>query len=213
MTDVKTIQPKKKERQRWPRAAVGLAMFVIAVVLGILVNKESGVASPESVATAWMESWVAHDGDAATALMTPGALYDGRPVNTNHGFFEWDRAVGMEIALPESCQEISSGPGGTLVDCPFLVEDAWTRALGFEASPGGFQFLVDEGLVKNATYHEDDNGVVMIEAWSTFDTWLSENHPDDVTAMYVSGGNPRTDPEAIALFEQYTEEFVASLGG
>lgn len=163
MTDVQTIEPKKEERHRWPRIAVGLAMFVTAVVLGILVDRESGVASPESVATAFMDAIAAHDGNAAAAVFAPDGLHDGEEPSTIPPWFEWDRAIG-QVYANQGCEETSTDPDGTLVDCTALAKNDWTLALGLEPSPGGYRILVDEGQIRAADSYLDDAGDVIFEA-------------------------------------------------
>ena len=50
------------------------------------------------------------------------------------------------------------------------------------------------------------------ETWEVFLAWVNANHPDDRSVMTV-GLQPSLTPEAIVLYEQYTNEFVAEQGG
>jgi hypothetical protein len=50
-------------------------------------------------------------------------------------------------------------------------------------------------------------------ARQAFDVSLRENHNLDLTTMYVMAGVVERSPEALVLWEQYVDEFVASQGG
>jgi hypothetical protein len=62
--------------------------------------------------------------------------------------------------------------------------------------------------------HAGDNGFNkggFTPVWSNFRSFLTNNHPTDVFVMYVVDQAPSYTPESIALWEQYTNEFVASV--
>jgi hypothetical protein len=214
MTEVETIQPEKEERQRWPRVALGLAMAVIAVAaLGILVNRESGVASPESVANSYMEARENLDSETAQSMFADGATMseEGFTLTQLPALFSWYRASNWNWT-PGECSESGTGPRGTLVRCSYEFENDWTRAMGHAAVTGNLQLLVSEGEVIKLTSALDT--AQFGDVWEAFLTWMIENHPDDFDQMYVSGGTaPLIDPTSIALWEQYTEEFVAEHAG
>jgi hypothetical protein len=214
MTEVETIEPKKEERQRWPRVALGLAMAVIAVAaLGILVNRESGVASPESIGDAFMTALADHDGDAALELLAEDARYKGlSPLSDLPLALDLDRAIGEEITN-QGCEEVPTDGDGTLVDCRFMVDGDIPRALGIEPTSVIYTIRVDEGQIQavDGTCCEDVPGVE--DPWITFRNWVRDNHPDDMATMYNGEGGAHLKPESIALFEKNTDEFVASHGG
>lgn len=214
MTDIETIQPKKEERRRWPRVALGLAIALIAVAaLGFLVNREGGVASPESMGNAFMNALAEHDGDAALELLAEDARYKGlSPLSDLPLALDLDRAIGEDFTN-QGCEEVSTDADGTLVDCRFILESDVPRALGIEPVSVIYTIRVDEGQIHTVdrTCCEDVPGVE--DSWITFRNWVKENHPDDMATMYIGEGGAHYNPESIALFEQYTEEFVASLEG
>jgi hypothetical protein len=217
MTEVETIQPNREEPQRWPRVALGLAMGVIAVVaLGILVNRESVVASPVSVATAYMDANSEYDVNGMWELLAPDseAKLAGLAALTLAN--DWARAVGW-AEINQGCEEISTDSTGTLVACPFIRQTDWILALGLKPVTNNiYEILVAEGQIQSVV--ETDNGDIsgageIKEASAMFELWVTRNHPDDIATMYGSGGEWLNDPAAIALYEKYTDEFVASQGG
>lgn len=212
MTDLKTDKTKVKGPGRWPRLALGLAIPVIAVVaLVMLVNRDSGVvASPESVATAFMDAFARHDENAARELVAPDGTYDFDQ-NNPPGIFDWERAVGWEY-INQGCEESSSGSDGTLVDCSVLQQNDWMRALVLEPEAGNFEILVADRQIQAVTFTESTDGG-MSEAYGAFRAFIRENHPDDDATMFGPGDQFLRNPESIALFEQYTDEFAASVGG
>jgi len=215
MTEVETTEVKPEGPSRRPRLALAVAMTVIALVaLGILVNRESGVASPESVATAFMDAYADHDGDAALELLAETATYKGlSPLSDLPMAFELDRAIGEEI-VNQGCEVVSNPDEiGTIIDCRFTLNSDIPRAHGIEPVSVIYTIWVDEGQIQTVqvTCCEDVPGVE--DFWITFRNWVKENHPDDMATMYIGEGGAHLNPQSIALFEQYTDEYVASLEG
>ncbi|MEX1133674.1 MAG: hypothetical protein WED83_02385 [Acidimicrobiia bacterium] len=216
MTDVETIELSPEGPSRRPRVALVVAMTVIALVaLGILVNRESGVASPVSVATAYMDAQAEHDGKALWELFAPDTEGNLRGLAAWTSGTDWDRAVGW-AEINQGCEEISTDSAGTLVACPFIRQTDWILALGLEPVTNNiYEILVAEGQIQSVV--ETDNGEIsddgMRVASAMFRSWVNANHPDDMATMYGSGGQWLNDPAAIALYEKYTDEFVASLEG
>lgn len=209
MTDIKT-EELKTEPSRRPRLALVLAVALVGLVaLGILVTRDSPVASPESVANAYMEALANLDAEAASALFAPDgtAHYPGGyDLSQTPALFAWYRALNWESTRGE-CAEVSTGERGTLVDCSNVFENDWSRALGHAPIGGELQVLVSEGeIVTLVSGLDGDFGAI----WDTFRIWIDQNHPVDYDLMY-GGTGPLLDPASIALWEQYTEEFVASL--
>ncbi len=52
------------------------------------------------------------------------------------------------------------------------------------------------------------------DVWSALLEWMTENHPDDIPIMFWADlSHPELSPESLALFQQYTDEFVAEVAG
>jgi hypothetical protein len=109
------------------RLAIGLATAMIAVVMvGILLNGQGEVlTSPLEVAVAYVEG-AAHDVDAAAELLAPDVIIE------ETGGFEWGRAYGL-VVQNQGCEETSTGPDGTTVECSILVLAETAQALGARA--------------------------------------------------------------------------------
>ena len=88
------------------------------------------------------------------------------------------------------------------------------QALDLEPEVGADILLIRDGKVHRVA--EDSRNYPLPgvgEAWNTFRNWVIQNHNADLDTMYEPNGNPRYTPEAIALWERYTDEFVAEMEG
>ena len=115
--------------------------------------------------------------------------------------------------MQPDCIETVAGPPAQ-VFCTYTIENAWSRARGVGPFTGGrFYFTIADGKIQKLT-HIFDFREFSPQVWEVFRAWVRDTHPQDVAVMYdFSGGVdvPRKTPEAIALWEQHTNEFVASV--
>ena len=212
MTELKTKAADEEVGGRSPRLVPVLTMVAIAIVvaLGVLFTRDDGVASPETLANAYMEARQNLDAEAAQALFATDATLsdEGFDLSEMPALFDWYRALNWNWTRGE-CAEPSSGEGGTLVQCSTEIENDWTRTLGHAPITADVRILTSDGAITNliSTLDDEFSGV-----WGAFFTWIEENHPDDIDQMYDSVG-PLLDADSIALWEQHTREFVASAGG
>jgi len=210
MTELRT-QAVDEARGRRRRLVPVLAMVAIAMVvaLGVLFTKDDGVASPEALASAYMEARQDLDAEAAQALFAADATLsdEGYDLSEMPLLFDWYRALNWDWALGE-CEEPSTGEGGTLVQCSTEFESDWTRTMGHPPITADVQILMSDGAITNLISALDPE---FSNVWSVFFTWIEENHPDDIDQMYGSNG-PLLDEGSIALWEERTREFVASSG-
>jgi hypothetical protein len=205
MTDVDTISPTKENRQEWPRVALGLAMAVIALVaLGFLANRESEVATPLAIATAFSQALSDQDQAAVDELLATDAN-----VQYGNARWEYERAAGW-VFSHLGCDEKSTGPDGTVVSCRYSADGSWMQALGLEPEVGADILLIRDGQVQQVTEDPDYPQPNVGTAYQAFRDFVTRNHAEDVATMYDSG-NPRYTPEAVALWKQYTDEFVADM--
>ena len=209
MTDVETIHPTKENRQRWPRVALGLAMAVIAVVaLGFLFNRQSAVASPEAVAMAYLEAMNDQDLAAVEELVARDAnVFDG--LSELPARWDYERATGW-VFPPIGCDEQSTSSRGTLLACRYSNDGSWMRALGLQPEVARDFLLIRDGQVHSVAEDENNELPNVGEAFAVFRDWVLENHNEDEATMYGPSG-PLYTSEAIALWEQYTDEFVAEM--
>lgn len=210
MTDTKTDNGKVATPNRWPRLAILVAIPVVAVVAAVvlLTDKNGSVASPVSVATAFMNAIAEHDGNAARELFAPEGAYGGIELSDLPTVLDHDRAIGWDY-VNQGCEERTTDSAGTLVVCPYLFENDWMRALSLEPASGSYEILVTDDQIQSATEIGDPNNGIG-EAYRAFRTWVNTNHPDDVATMFGPGDEILRNTDSIPLYEQYTDEFVAS---
>jgi len=210
MTELKTPHQARnagRNRRLVPVLAVTLAALVALVAL---MTADQRVASPEAVAYAYMEARADLDVGATQALFAADATLDdsGYDLSEMPALYDWYRASNW-TSTRGVCTEAPSGEGGTLVRCSNEFENDWSRALGDSPIGADIQVLVSNGeIVSLTSFYGDEFGGL----WDAFFTFVDNNHPDDVDLMYGAAG-PLLDDESIALWEQHTRDFVASLGG
>jgi hypothetical protein len=210
MVEVETFE-SAKERQG-PKAGwvIGIAATVAAVmVAGSLLNREpSPAASPGDVATAFIAAASAQDREAAAELLAPEAFLGWVDMEA----WEHDRAIGLSFDV-QDCEVMGTVGGSTPVDCTTLVETDLTRALGLEPATGSYRVVVDEsGQIVLAELNMIGLGGLP-EAEDEFRTWVEANHPDDIEVMYDPDGSNHFSLESVALWDQYVDEYLASLEG
>ncbi len=211
MTEVQTIEPKKEDRRPLPRLAIGAAIALVAVlIVGLVVNIQGEVASPESVAQAYVDALNAQDIDAVTEVLAPDAS-DILGLDELPARWEYERATGW-VFPSLGCEERSSDADGTLVACRYQIDGSWMRALDLEPAVGVDVLLIKDGRVQSLTEEVSGDSNVQL-AWDTFYDWVLRNQGGGEIAKMYLAGNPLYTPEAIPLWEQYTEEFVAEHGG
>jgi hypothetical protein len=93
------------------------------------------------------------------------------------------------------------------------MENAWSRALGVGPFTGSrFTFVIDDGQIEQITHYFDFN-LFAPQVFDVYVAWLTDTHPDDVDVLYDFTGAVaivHSTPEALALQERYTNEFVES---
>ncbi|HEY6628422.1 MAG TPA: hypothetical protein VI193_05540, partial [Acidimicrobiia bacterium] len=210
MIDVGTDEPRAGTSKR-PRVWVAAGLAAVgALALGIALRIGDGEGSPVSVANAFMEARDNLDADTIEALFAPDVpISDGfiETIDQYRLYFDWLRASNWRWDIG-TCAEASTGPGGTLVRCDYVSENDWTRALSHSPISGFIEILVadDEitGLVHTGEIAQFD------EIWDTVTDWIAANHPDTVDQVLTPDlRRPVLDANSVALWEQYTEEYVA----
>jgi hypothetical protein len=214
MVDVRTDGVKEGHVGRRSRLVSALILTVFAVVaLAILLNRDSKVSSPVSVANAFMEARDNLDGQTAQALFASNVpISDGfiEGVDQYPVFFDWLRTSNWRWTIGE-CAEYSTGEGGTLVRCDYVSENDWTRALSHSPVSGVIEILVTDGEITGLVHTGE---IAQFDAvWDIVTAWMEVNHPDTIDQMLTPDlERPTLDATSVALWEQYSEEFVASFG-
>jgi len=226
MTELKTKEPRVAAPRRRLWLAPTLAAVAVAVVaIPLLVSRGGFVGAgtqSEQVATAFMEAIAEYDGQAAYELFSPDGVHQEGPPVVIVDWSNFDRAVQL-ARTNQGCDELTpvSFPDGTradAVECAFLVQTAAGKAIGLDSTTGTFMVYVDDGEIVRTYETWDGEAVGVLDVVALRD-WIQVNHPEAYETMYENPNNPPDRPndppdsEAIALFEQYTAEFVAEHEG
>lgn len=149
--------------------------------------------------------------DLATALsfLADDAVLDWGP-GTSPGTLDeglaWERAFGVNFELID-CRVGDVVFEAIPVTCAVTQDSVVSAAAGTTAEPACVDFRIDDGLITEAIL---GCGNFVESTLEPFQTWLSEAHPD---TTFDSLYNDGTSPEGLALWEQYTAEFVAEHTG
>lgn len=157
-----------------------------------------------------LDSW---DGEAAGALLADGAVVEFLAATPEEmlTLADWYRVTGSRTDV-SVCRQL--GDPSTVI-CSYTFENAWSEALGVGPYTRGntFLFTIEDGQITELTNTITTNKFSP-EVWEVFLAWVEDNHPEAVPIMFDRTGPeevPIMTAEAIALWEQYTEEFVASV--
>ena len=151
------------------------------------------------------------DGAAVRALVADDAVINDLAVSTADDYLaaaQVEQATGWRYMEP-SCRATVGDPP-VQVTCAYVMQNAWSQALGVGPFTGSrFYFVIDNGQIEQVNHGFDFSRFSQV--YNVFFEWVSDAHPGDADVMIAdSSGNFRLTPEAIALFEQYTTEFVSS---
>ncbi len=231
MTELMTTEEQKAgpRRPRWlvPALVAGLALVI---AMPVYLSRQAPVADEptpaEGIAIAYLDALAANDVDTLHEIVAPTAIDVDR--NDQSGILAWQDAVGIVITRL-GCTEVEQyGTEGAVVNCPWVYDSKWHQALGLEPSSMLQVFFIREGKIQEE--NETNSRATDVErVWTSFRSWVDKNHPEDVAMMYNTEGedpenafvrynngvgtNNNTTTESIALWEQYTDEFVAEMTG
>lgn len=198
------------------RLGVALAAFavVIAAGIGFVLVRDSNTAassSPVEIGESYINAIDEWDSEAALALLAPGAVMVNQLAESPTDIpavFDFYRANDWRFTTSECQQSNESQPA--VVTCTYTHQNAWMRALGVDPRPGGsYQFVITDGRIE-----EVSGNFIDFPEWGTFTLWVRTNHNADYLVLVPDGCCvPSVTPEAIVLWEQYTNEFVAEQDG
>jgi hypothetical protein len=125
-------------------------------------------------------------------------------------YFDWLRTSNWRWTVGK-CVESSAGDGGTLVRCDYLSENDWTRAVSQAPVSGFIEILVTDGQITGLVHTGEI--AQFDEVWDTVARWVAEIHPETVSQSLTPDlRRPILDANSVALWYQYTDEFVAEAG-
>jgi hypothetical protein len=165
------------------------------------------------VAADFIKARDAWDSAKATTLLAPDAVLDDW-VDTVEDYpdtMAYFRATDSRFTLGE-CRQTNTGQPAE-VSCTYTYENAWTNALGVGPYSGSsFEFVIADGLIQDLANNFDSSGF-SDDVWDVFNSWIRLNHNPDLLVMYPDGCcTPSHTPEAVVLWERYTNEFVGEQG-
>ena len=211
MSEIHTLEPKVVPERRRPFAVLVAAAALVVVAIGVVITlanrqPDDAVTPAETIAMTYMEAMSAKDLATLTEVVAPelGIDFDELPRR-----WEYERATGW-VFPPLGCEEQSTSLDGTLVSCLYSNDGSWMEALGLEPDVGRDVLLIRDGQVHEVTGDSSYSQPGVGQAWFAFREWVEQNHWRDLATIYDTG-NPRYTPEAVALWEQFTEEFVAEM--
>lgn len=215
-TEIKPLDTYETPTPMWRKAMPALVAAAVAIVVGAAVlllarNSEPDVAeTPQGIAELLIEG----DADTAVEVLATDAVVDhGAVTNAEEyaAFRDWQIAIGS-LATVAECSETPTGPT-VEVSCTYIHGNAWSEALGVGPfTVSRYDFVIVDGQIEEMRQTFDTSEFAP-QAYQVFTGWLKENHPSDRTTMIrLRGGGgeaPILTPESIAVWEQYTNEFVA----
>lgn len=222
-TKLEELKPIETPRRRWiPALAAAVVVILVGVSIAVFTNNSEpaaagGETSPVATALSFIAARDAWDGETVRSLVATDAVINGFVATADEYLTidEFERATGWRFLEP-NCTEGGSGAIGVRVLCTYTMENAWSQALGVGPFTGSnFDFVIAAGQIQELT-HTFDFTQFSPQVWEVFFAWVSDSHLQDVVVMYdfsVSTDVPRRTPEAIALWEQYTDEFVEAQSG
>jgi len=216
-TELEPLTTEKAPTPLWRRAmpALVVAVVMILAAAAIILLTRSGepdvVDTPQGIAELFIE------GDAATAgeLLATDAVIDHSVVATVEEYgawLDWQAAIGI-FETVTACSETPIGLA-VEVSCTYIFGNAWSDTLGVGPFTGSsYDFVIADGRIQEMKNNFDPREYGP-QANDVFRRWLRSNHEttsmiDDASANQA----PILTAESIALWEQYTKEFVASLAG
>lgn len=216
MTDLKTVDSNDASRPRRAWLVPALAGLAVVVGLAVVPAWDRGPASPQEVADAYMEARQDLDTKAITGLFAPDAtvLEDDFDLSEMPALIEFWRATGWDWT-PTGCTEIVSGPAFNTFTCGYEFENDWTRVLDHPPVTGAITLVIGGEEISQITSLTSYIDVSQLnDVWGAVIDWMTANHPDDTRTMYTDDmSHPELDPAAIALWERYTDEYVAAIEG
>lgn len=214
-TELEPLETHKTPTPWWRSAMPALVAAAVVILVGaafLLVtrNTEPDVAdAPQGIAELFIEG----DADTAVGLLATDAVVDHGVVTSAEEYAEfrnWQVVTGT-FATVTGC---SKNPIGSAVEvsCTYMHGNAWSEALDIGPFDGSeWVFVIADGQIEEIR-QTFDISEFSPQAYLVFTGWLRENHPSDRSTMIAVVGAreaPILTPQSIALWEQYTNEFVA----
>ncbi len=213
---IKTKKAPTRSRRNWMPALVAAVVVIIAGASVLMFTRDAGPdvadAEPEAIARRFIDARDTWDGEAALALFAPDAVISGEYgiafTEDYPALFSWFQATDWRWTV-EECTVTMAGPPAE-VTCTYTQENAFSRALEVESGPSNFDFITSNGQILKL--HNNPGRGSRPPLVGQFFGWVLTTHGEDIEVLYVASPDvPRLTPESIALWEEYSNEFVASV--
>jgi hypothetical protein len=216
-TELEAVETPKASVPMWRKALPALVAAAVVILIGAAIlllarDTEPDVAdTPQGMAVLFIEG----DADTAVGMLAPDAVVEHGIATTVEEYAavrEWQVVTGT-FATVTGCSETPIA-SNVEVSCTYIHGNAWSEALGVGPFDGSqWVFVIADGQIQelNNTF---DASEYSPQSNQVFRSWLGVNHPGvSVSMIDLATANqvPILTPESIALWEQYTEEFVASV--
>jgi hypothetical protein len=233
---------ERRPRGPWPVHAMAAAALLVMVTIPALISLTDPEAAPtgqqplaapaELQAREFMTAANAHDGLAIRGMWALEHHDDFAPDGWVP-LMDINRALGLEYLDVECVEQgpvtLDDQTTAASVRCSWVFQTDLTKALGLEPTPGDYFVYVSGYDIVRAVESWDDL-TSWNESFEEFRAWVQRNHPDDEWTMftspdeYVDASDPRAsivyydsfmsvEPESLALWERYVDEFVSEMGG
>jgi hypothetical protein len=234
---------RKQERKRKVGALAVAAVIVIVATVAIVRNLDAGVgkdgtpadqpstvnpatATPQEVATSFVQAYGAFDADRAIAYVADDAdilslVTSVGNANGVEGTSDGLRlhlslleAVGYE-QLRDSCEEAGNSASDSFVRCTFDFHFLRSDEIGRGPFHGSyFDLTVRDGeIVRASVYWEIE--AFSPQMWEPFASWVSSTHPEDAAVMYrdETYTEARLTKDSIQLWERNSRQYVNAVEG
>jgi hypothetical protein len=214
-------RPPKPSPPHW--LGVAAALVAVVAVMAVLtqtgpVEHEPPVADSEAalLAIAQTMAQAMAEGDSATLL---GLLSDDAEVDIATYRIEDIPVIGefwaaSEMQLtPGECRLRPAPASGEsrVARCEFTMTNAWAEALDVAAVDTDADIRIEGGEVTTALLRMP--GRFMAQTFDRFTAWRDQAHPEAIEIMHEGRRTASLSPEALELWREYTEEFVAEHSG
>ncbi len=225
------VELKREVRNRQRTGMVVTATVVLALVVGALAVSTRWIGSDESappagpsvtdearqVAAGFLQAYGSYDADRATSYLADDAITtDWQSHDELRAQLSWNEAVGW-TELRSPCRRTDVVGATVDLRCDYQVHALGSDQLG--RGPYGESYWslhVKNGQIIYARpqFPFQTNGF-SAEMWEPFTDFVDTTYPGDADVMYTDESRSKgsTTPEALRLWTQHIDDYVASESG
>jgi hypothetical protein len=166
----------------------------------------------ETVARDFLDAYGRFDADTALTYLTDEALVQAFETPEQLRLeFAWQRAHGYKQTIRDCSKEGDSASRVSVI-CTFDLHSVRSDEIGLGPYEGNYWYLtVRDGKIDSVELDTlfGPSGFGD-QVWRSFAAWVTDEHPDDVLAMYTdeSQTTHRASEDSVRLWEQRTAEYA-----